>query len=179
MRIIAGRLGGRIFASPKGHATHPMADRVRGGLFNALGDIQGLTVLDAFAGSGALSFEAISRGAAGAVAIDEDKDAYRTITENIAVLGLEESVEAVRRRAGSWVSGRTDLYFDLILCDPPYTDLRRDLLQKIATRLKPTGTYVLSWPGHEPAPKFKNLQLHSQKNYGDAQLIFYTPQIAG
>ncbi len=178
MRIIAGKLGGRIFASPKGHATHPMADRVRGGLFNTLGDIQGLTVLDAFAGSGALSFEAVSRGAAHVVAIDEDKDAYRTIVENIVLLNLDEKVEAIRRRAGSWVSGHTDTYFDLIFCDPPYTDLRRDLLQKIASRLKPTGIYVLSWPGHEPAPKFTTLKLLRQKNYGDAQLIFYAPIFA-
>lgn len=175
MRIIAGSLGGRIFASPKGHATHPMADRVRGGLFNSLGDITGLTVLDAFAGTGALSFEAISRGAAHAVAIDEDKDAYRTIVENIAVLGLDDKVEALRRRAGSWASGHTDRYFDLVLCDPPYTDLRRDLLEKIAGRLKPSGVFVLSWPGHEPAPKFRTLKLLRQRSYGDAQLIFYVP----
>lgn len=175
MRVIAGSLGGRIFASPKGHATHPMADRVRGGLFNTLGDITGLTVLDAFAGTGALSFEAISRGAASAMVIDEDKDAYRTIVGNIAALGLEDKVEAIRRRAGSWVAGHTDRFFDLVFCDPPYTDLRRDLLEKIAGRLKPTGVFVLSWPGHEPAPKFKTLKQLQQKSYGDAQLIFYAP----
>lgn len=175
MRIIAGSLGGRIFASPKGHTTHPMADRVRGGLFNSLGDITGLTVLDAFAGSGALSFEAVSRGAKHAVAIDEDKEAHRTIVDNITHLRLEDRVTALRRRAGSWVSGHQDVFFDLVLCDPPYTDLRRDLLQKISTRLKPSGVFVLSWPGHEPAPSFKNLELLRQKQYGDAQLIFYAP----
>ncbi|HSH18596.1 MAG TPA: 16S rRNA (guanine(966)-N(2))-methyltransferase RsmD [Candidatus Saccharimonadales bacterium] len=173
MRIIAGSLGGRIFASPRGHVTHPMADRVRGGLFNALGDISGLTVLDAFAGSGALSFEAISRGAAHATAIDEDKEAYRTIVANIAALGLDEQVTAIRRRAGSWASGHPDAFFDLVFCDPPYQDLRRDLLLKVASRLQPDGTYVLSWPGHEPAPRFKGMEVVRQKAYGDAQLIFY------
>ena len=72
MRIIAGYLGGRQFNSPRSNRTHPMSDKARGGLFNALGDISGLTVLDAFAGSGALSFEAISRGAESVIAVDID-----------------------------------------------------------------------------------------------------------
>jgi 16S rRNA (guanine966-N2)-methyltransferase len=84
MRIIAGRLGGRHFASPQGRRTHPMSDKMRGALFNALGDIDGLSVLDAFAGSGALAFEAVSRGAGHAVAIDVDKSAQRAIAENIS-----------------------------------------------------------------------------------------------
>src|SRR3954464_3149409 len=96
MRIIAGRLGGRQFNSPKGHRTHPMSEKGRGALFNALGDISGLTVLDAFAGSGALSFEAISRRAASVLAIDSDKNAQRAIAENIASLGLSRQVKLIK-----------------------------------------------------------------------------------
>ena len=69
MRVIAGRLGGRLFDSPHTRRTHPMSDKARGALFNMLGDIEGMHVLDPFAGTGALSFEAISRGAASALAI--------------------------------------------------------------------------------------------------------------
>jgi 16S rRNA (guanine966-N2)-methyltransferase len=76
MRVIAGFLGGRNFDSPGGHRTHPMSDKVRGAVFGVLGDIKGLSVLDAFAGSGALSIEAVSRGAKYAVAIDVDKRAH-------------------------------------------------------------------------------------------------------
>ncbi|HKX24038.1 MAG TPA: RsmD family RNA methyltransferase, partial [Candidatus Saccharimonadales bacterium] len=83
MRVIAGELGGRFFAGPDSTATHPMAERVRGAMFNALGDIEGLTVLDAFAGSGALAFEAISRGAKSVVVVERDKRAQRIIAENI------------------------------------------------------------------------------------------------
>lgn len=173
MRVIAGSLGGRIFDTPKTFNTHPMAERVRGGLFNALGDISGLTVLDAFAGSGALSFEAISRGAQHAVALENDKDAFRTIIKNVARLQLETSVDAYFKQASSWLSGHRETYFDIVLADPPYTDLRRDLLQKVANQTDAKGIFVLSWPGSEPAPPFAKFTITRQKSYGDAQLIFY------
>src|ERR1700756_1715958 len=104
MRIIAGRLGGRRFASPRGHRTHPMSDKMRGALFNSLGELAGLSVLDAFAGSGALAFEAVSRGAKGAVAIDLDRSAQQAIAANITALGLQDQVKLVRASAGAWLS---------------------------------------------------------------------------
>lgn len=174
MRVIAGSLGGRLFDSPRTARTHPMSDRARGGLFNTLGDITGLSVLDAFAGSGALSYEAVSRGAGEVVAIDVDKDAFKAIVSNIHKLGIEDSVDAVRKQAGSWATGHTDKFFDIVICDPPYNDLRRDILQKVAYRTKPGGIYILSWPGHEPAPAFKNLTVMRRKSYGDLQLIYYS-----
>ncbi len=176
MRIISGALGGRIFDSPRTRKTHPMSDRARGGLFNTLGDLDGLTILDAFAGSGALALEAVSRGASSALAIEIDKDAFRTISDNIHRLGLEDRVTAVRRQAGSWATGHPDMEFDIVLCDPPYTDLRRDILQKVAYRTKKAGIFVLSWPGREVMPKFKSLVPIRQKSYGDMQLIFYERQ---
>lgn len=174
MRIIAGKLGGRIFDSPKGHTTHPMAERVRGGLFNTLGDIKGMSVLDAYAGSGALSFEAVSRGASHATAVDNDKEAYRTITRNIESLQIGDQVEAVYRQTGSWAANNRQLSFDLVICDPPYHDLRRDVLEKISKRMTPGGTFILSWPGSEPAPKLRGLQQIRQKSYGDAQLVYFS-----
>jgi 16S rRNA (guanine966-N2)-methyltransferase len=153
-----------------------MADRVRGGLFNTLGDIAGLTVLDAYAGSGALCFEAVSRGASHATAIDIDKEAHRTIVRNIQDLDLDAKVQVYRKQISSWVSGHPNLFFDLIFCDPPYHDLRRDVLLKIAKRLDHEGTFVLSWPGREKPPVFAGLSLVRQKSYGDAQLIFYKRQ---
>lgn len=172
MRVIAGSLGGRLFNSPHTRSTHPMSDRARGGLFNTLGDISRLTVLDAYAGTGALSFEAISRGASSAVAVELDKDAYKTIVANIQLLSLEDEVLAVRRQVGSWASSHLDRY-DIVMADPPYTDLRRDILLKIARLAKPSGIFVLSWPGREPAPKFDGFCLRYQKSYGDIQLVYY------
>lgn len=103
MRVIAGTLGGRLFASPNGHRTHPMSDKMRGALFNILGDISGLRVLDAFAGSGALSFEAISRGAAVVVAIERDRRAQQTIVENVDSLGIADEIQVVRANAKAWL----------------------------------------------------------------------------
>lgn len=174
MRIIAGSLGGRIFESPRGHTTHPMSDKVRGGLFNALGDISGLTVLDAFAGSGALSFEALSRGAGYAIAIDNDTAAQRAITDNIKSLGLQDDMKLIRSGAGGWlntsIAGKT---FDLVLCDPPYQDLQLSLLKRLSDKVARGGLLVLSWPGNMEAPEFVGLEILQQKSYGDAQLIFY------
>ena len=70
MRIISGVLGGRVFKAPNGNKTHPMSEKIRGAMFNSLGDISGLTVLDAFSGSGAVAIEAFSRGAEHVVAVD-------------------------------------------------------------------------------------------------------------
>ena len=173
MRIIAGSLGGRIFDSPGGHRTHPMSDRVRGALFNALGDIEGLTVLDAFAGSGALSFEAVSRGAGSVIAVESDKAAQNTIADNIKTLGVQLHVQLIRASVGAWLRTTPEANFDIVLCDPPYDDLQPKLLTRLAARTRIGGLVVLSWPGKQTAPSFEGFNVATQHNYGDAQLVFY------
>ena len=150
-----------------------MGDKIRGALFNALGDIEGLTVLDAFAGSGALSFEAVSRGAASAVALEIDKDAYLTILKNTESLGLKDQVMVLRKNASGWSRNNQHKTFDIVLADPPYNDIRPDLLQKLAQQVRPGGVFVLSWPGGESVREFVGLKQASHKTYGDAQLVFY------
>lgn len=174
MRIISGRLGGRLFVSPHGHVTHPMADKVRGGLFNTLGDIKDLTVLDAFAGSGALGFEALSRGAASVTAIDNDKSSQRAIQENVATLNLWRQHKLIKASIGGWLSTSPEnAAFDLIFCDPPYDNLQPSLIHQLTGRLKPGGTFVLSWPGGMDASDLHELKLVKINDYGDAQLLFY------
>ncbi len=172
MRIIAGRLGGRSFKSPSGNRTHPMSDKVRGALFNVLGDISGLSVLDAFAGSGALSFEAVSRGASNAVAIDADRSAQRAIAESIAELDLEDKIKLVKSAAGAWLS-TTNTDYDLVLCDPPYDDVKPQLLVQLANRVKPSGIAVFSLPPTATIQLSSDFTLAEHKNYGDAELRFY------
>ncbi|HSX45674.1 MAG TPA: 16S rRNA (guanine(966)-N(2))-methyltransferase RsmD [Candidatus Saccharimonadia bacterium] len=175
MRVIAGTLGGRQFNAPRGHHTHPMSDKVRGALFNALGDIAGLTVLDAFAGSGALSIEALSRGASHATAIDSEKAAQQAISQSIRSLNLASRTKLIKATANAWLS-TTDESFDIVLLDPPYDDIQPNLLLKLVERTKPGGIVVLSLP---PQAGFKlpgNFELLVSKNYGDAGLAFYRRQ---
>jgi 16S rRNA (guanine966-N2)-methyltransferase len=150
-----------------------MSEKARGGLFGALGDIKGLTVLDAFAGSGALSFEAISRGAREALAIEVDKKAHRTITENIETLGIKDRVKAVRAFTNAWSTRHQAQHFDLVFADPPYDDVPYRDLKILPRHLEDKGTLVLSWPGGEEPLRFEGLQVVQAKNYGDAQLVFY------
>jgi 16S rRNA (guanine966-N2)-methyltransferase len=173
MRVIAGYLGGRNFAGPRGHRTHPMSDKMRGALFGALGDIKGLSVLDAFAGSGALAIEAISRGAKHATAIEVDKSAHTVIKANLKELNLQDRIKATRAFAGAWSTRNQAQLFDLILLDPPYDDIPYRDLKKLPRHLKPDGVMVLSWPGKMERLKFPGFEVIQSKRYGDSQLVFY------
>ncbi len=173
MRIIAGSLGGRTFDTPKGHRTHPMSDKVRGGLFNALGDIEGLTFLDAFAGSGGLSLEAVSRGAKSVIAIDVDKQAHRTITENILKLDVADKIEAIRANASGWSDNNPDKKFNIVIAAPPYDDLQPQLVEKLTKHVSESGLYVLDWPGKLEPPSLDGFGILVAKKYGDAQIVFY------
>ena len=129
MRIIAGdRKGARIFA-PKGRSTRPTGDRVREAAFRLIGPVDGATVLDLFAGSGAMGLEALSRGAARAVFVESDAGACRVIERNLAKLDLSgaEIVRADARMALS-ADAAAGRRYDLILVYPPYEEYRQ--LQK-------------------------------------------------
>lgn len=174
MRIIAGKLGGRTFKSPKTYNTHPMSDKIRGALFNMLGDITGLTVLDAFAGSGALGFEAISRGAASATLIELDKEAFQTIKQNITDLGLDEHVHALRGNVKGWTNNHPEKWYDVVLCDPPYDAVLEQLIHKLARNVRYGGLLVVSWPTKEPTPEIPGMELMRHKTYGNATLYIYS-----
>lgn len=120
MRIIAGTDRGRPLIAPKGEATRPTADRVREALFSMLasriGSFDGLAVADLFAGSGALGFEALSRGAATCLFVEQDRAALDALRANAAKLGRRIDVRAQSVLA----LGPTTAALDLILMDPPY-----------------------------------------------------------
>lgn len=173
MRVISGWLGGQIFEAPKGHKTHPMSDKVRGGLFSALGDIKGLTVLDAFGGSGALAIEAVSRGAKHATAVDSDTKAYKVATKNIDKLGINDRCKAIRANASAWSNRHPNVRFDLVICDPPYDNMQYKVIRKLVKHLGENGVLVLSLPGKHEHLKLDGLEIVQAKDYGDAQLVFY------
>lgn len=173
MRIIAGILGGRQFDAPKGHRTHPMSEKARGGLFSALGDVEGLSFLDAFAGSGALSFEAISRGAKNAVSIDIDKNSAKTIDDNAKKLNISDKIKVIRANASGWSDNNPEARFDIIICDPPFDRIKIDLIQKLVRHLDDRGIFIVNIPGGLDPFELKLLRIIKTKEYGDNRLVFY------
>ncbi|HUB92908.1 MAG TPA: RsmD family RNA methyltransferase [Verrucomicrobiae bacterium] len=173
MRVIAGSLGGRNFSSPRTHRTHPMSDKVRGALFNMLGDLNNLSMLDAYAGSGACSIEAVSRGAKHVLAIDIDRDAVKTITENVRLLGLGSDIAIKQANINGWLRNQPAEQFDIVLADPPYDAIKPDTLRQLATLVRSDGVFAISWPGGEPVQEFAGFTVVGHKAYGDAELIFY------
>ena len=125
MRIIAGEFRGRRLAAPKGEGTRPTTDRVREALMSVLasarGALDGAVVLDAFAGSGALGLEALSRGAAAAVFCERDGAALRTLRANVEAVGLAAPrARVVRTDVLEHPPAAPGAPFDLVFLDPPY-----------------------------------------------------------
>lgn len=139
MRIVAGTARGRRLVTPTGDEVRPTTDRVREAVFNALGSmgaVLGASVLDLFAGSGALGIEALSRGAASATFVDSSSAATRSIAENLRATGLDGAATVVRSDAWSYLAGRVGGVVDLALLDPPYRFDRWDeLLAVVPARL--------------------------------------------
>jgi 16S rRNA (guanine966-N2)-methyltransferase len=173
MRVIAGSLKAREFAAPQGHKTHPMGDKIRGAAFNILGDITGLRVLDAYAGSGAVSFEAISRGAASAVAIEIDKGAHFTIQENIVKLGVEDTVQLIHAHCVSWATRHPNAMFDLVFCDPPYDRVLIRDIAKLGKHVNQGGVLILSWPEMLGIDEIDGFEVLKDRVYANARLVFY------
>jgi 16S rRNA (guanine966-N2)-methyltransferase len=127
MRIVAGEFGGRRLRVPKGDATRPTTDRARESLFARLGPIDGLAVVDPFAGTGALGLEALSRGAVSCLFAETGHAAIACLRENVAALGVEERTRIVRLDARKLlrVEAEAGRRYGLVLLDPPYTLLPR------------------------------------------------------
>lgn len=121
MRVVAGLAGGRRLRAPAGRKLRPTSERVREALFNSLtslGAVEGATVLDLFAGTGALGIEALSRGAASATFVDADATAVRTIEENLASTGLAAAARVVRSDVFRFLADAAPV--DVAFADPPY-----------------------------------------------------------
>ena len=167
MRIIAGTHRGRRIAAPKGRETRPTSDRVRENAFNLIGPVDDAEVLDLFAGSGAMGIEALSRGAARATFVEQDRDACRVIGENLDKLGLKaivlplDAVRAVEQERGT---------YDLVLCDPPYDYDGAKLAPHLAKLLTDDGVLVWETSSREPAPAAPGLSERTTRNYGSARL---------
>jgi 16S rRNA (guanine966-N2)-methyltransferase len=175
MRIIAGsRKGARIFA-PRGHDTRPTGDRVREAVFNLVGPVDGMHVLDLYAGSGAMGLEALSRGAETATFVEADRAAAETIVRNLDKLSLDGATvlrdDAARKLTADAASGRR---YDLVLIDPPYRMLA-GVLPMLSSHLPAVvesgGLVVVESDAREepdlPLPK------RTSRRYGSARVTVF------
>jgi 16S rRNA (guanine966-N2)-methyltransferase len=181
MRIVAGTVRGRTLKAPKGaDVIRPTSDKVRQSVFNVLGQTcEGLTVLDLFAGTGALAFEALSRGAVKAVLVDSGREAQALCRENAQALGFTPRVEILPfpvDRAIPKLSVRGDR-FELIFADPPYAQTAVDNLLTWLTShplLAPGGQLVLEHSKHEAAPEVAGAFTRvDQRTFGETVVSIY------
>lgn len=168
VRITAGKYRGREILTP-GAGTHPMGSRERLALFNSISaSLPGAAVLDAFAGSGALGIEALSRGAKFAVFVEKSPAAARVIKENLAKLELDERSEVI---VGDLEKYFTAKRFNLILADPPYDDFNANIIVQLTKFLDENGILVLSHPGD--ALELGGLRLAKTTAYAGARISIY------
>jgi 16S rRNA (guanine966-N2)-methyltransferase len=177
MRVIAGTLGGRRLVAPKGLATRPTGERVREALFSILGSVEGATVLDLYAGTGALGIEALSRGARRAVFVESARPALVALRENLDSLGLaaRAKVLAVDVERAPKDLGR-DGPFDLVVADPPWAVVAaaaRALERVTATALAPGARVVLEHAARDAAPVVAGLVVRSTRAWGDTAVTIY------
>ncbi len=172
MRIIAGTHRGHRIDAPKGLETRPTSDRARESAFNLIGPLDDATVLDVFAGSGAMGLEALSRGAASCVFIEQSREATRTINANLDKLQLHGTV--IQQDAIRALSAERRRY-DLVLCDPPY-DYRDHarLGPQLARVLAPQGLLVYETAA-KVEPVIEALTIRTSRTYGSARLTLFEP----
>ncbi|MDQ3093838.1 MAG: RsmD family RNA methyltransferase [bacterium] len=173
MRIVAGKFGGRIIADTQGNNTHPMSEKIRGALFNSLGDIEGLNILDAFTGTGAVAIEAVSRGAASVRALDVDADAFKTASANVASLKLNSQIDVQRINVKAWSNRNQSTSFDIVIADMPFEEVNDRMLEKLHKHIKLNGLLVLNLPADFRPREYSYLEIVREKSYGDAKLEFY------
>lgn len=159
VRIVAGTARGRRIEAPEGRTTRPTLDRVRQAIFNALDArelVRDAVVLDLFGGSGALAFEALSRGAASATVVEQDRAAIQFVNTNAAALGFSSLVKVVRSDVTRWLEGggAQALRPTLVLADPPYDwnqwpALLAALPRSVACVVVETGFAFAEQPGWE------------------------------
>ena len=177
LRIIAGQWRGRKISAPTGDATRPTADRTRETLFSMLvsriGAFEELTVADLFAGSGALGLEALSRGAASALFVEQDAAALRALRSNIANLKAQPQCDV---RAGSVLAlGLAKAPLDLIMLDPPYRSGAGEVALDKLNRLGWIGpaTWISLETAYDEIPQIKGLEAVADRKVGKARLTLF------
>lgn len=190
MRISAGQFAGRLLCVPPGRLTRPTSARVREALFQIVAvrtadgaltggahrQLEGRTVLDLFAGSGALGLEALSRGARSAWFVESHPAALACIERNIATLGAQPRTHVHRGRLPQALDRLGGVPFDLVLCDPPYRfPGAKALLEGLRGRIElaPDAIVVYEHDAREHLPTVFGLEELERRAWGDTAATFY------
>jgi len=174
LRIVAGHFGGRRIEAPRGRSTRPTADRVREAVFSMLPELSGRTVLDLYAGSGALGIEAVSRGADSAVFVERDPRAVACLRRNLESLGIDAPIhrrEALRFLADARVAGSR---FGVVFVDPPYSSAS-ELGVRLSEHLPPVladNALIVSESDRRHALQL-GLPLARERTYGDTRIAIH------
>ncbi len=183
MRITGGSFRSRSLCAPRGERTRPTSDRVREALFAVIAaerEVEGARVLDLYAGTGALAFEALSRGAAHATIVETAPAALGAIARNVDALAVRDRVRVVasrvERAARALAPGAP---YDLVFADPPYSRVASGeaarALASLVSLFDPRDLVVLEHASRDPPPAVDGLALASTRRYGDTSLSFYEP----
>lgn len=186
MRIVGGSLSGRRFSGPPGDLTRPTSERVREAIASAIesrGGFEGTRVLDLFAGTGAMAFEALSRGAERAVLVERDPKVARAIGKSAAELGLtarctvitgDLGQSATRARVERAAAGER---FDRVFVDPPYADVAGvpGLLAALAPVVAEDALLAVEHATRHAPPAIEGYDVLSHPRYGDTAVLLLTP----
>ena len=179
MRIVGGEARGRPLRAVPGKSVRPTADRVRQSLFDALGQrMDGLAVLDLYAGTGALALEAVSRGAGRAVLVENDARACAAIFHNIASLGYDGRCRVIRGELPQALEQLGGDRFDLVFSDPPYAlEAAQATLDGLSTNdlLNPGARVLLEMDRRDPTPQCPDgFRIADERRYGDTRVVIVT-----
>lgn len=173
IRVIGGEFRSRLLKTPPGDGTRPTPDRLREALFNILAPrIEGAVIVDAYAGSGAVGIEALSRGASKAIFVEKNRQAARLIQENLKALGLEGRAAVIQASAASQLD---KLRCDILFIDPPYALAVE--YDRALSNLDPAPSLVVAQhSSHQKMPEsYPGLKRTRQVKQGENVLSFYEP----
>lgn len=176
MRIISGEKKGTRLLSLKKMRIRPTSDKVKGAIFNILSSVGDKSVLDLFAGSGALGIEALSRGAKEVVFVDNSFSSLVLIRKNLDKLGFKNKSRLIKKDVIRFLKGKFEEKFDLILADPPYgKGLCQKVLEILSEKkiLNPDGILVIEHHKKEKTEKVEDFIFLQEKKYGDTLVSFF------
>lgn len=175
LRVISGIFKGKVLRSPRVSGTHPMGAREKLALFNmAAPYLAGAQVLDAYAGTGALGIEALSRGARSVTFVEKSPQVARTLRENLQNLGHGVDSEVYSEDINHFVQELSPSGdYDLIFADPPYGRFNSEEIAGLTRLLRKDGVLALSFPFRAGAPELSGLELQTARKYAAAGIAIY------